>query len=465
MIRVTFMGAAGTVTGSRHLVEVNDKRLLVDCGLFQGPKKNRLKNWEPFPVDPKSIDAVMLTHAHIDHTGFLPAIGKGGFNGPVYCTRATAELAGILLPDTGHLQEEEAKWANKVGYSKHKPAKPLFTEEDARKVLPLLEPVDYGEHFAPAPGVRAKYRDTGHILGAGFIDLKAQSKGKTRKIVFTGDLGRPTDAILRAPAPAYNVDYLVVESTYGDRLHDDGAVPERELERVVNESLERGGVLLVPSFAVGRAQTLLYVLRELEEAGRIPEVPVYLDSPMASEALQIHRRHIADLNLVCRKKSLAGVKLFHPARLRVAASRDESIAINKVERGAIIISASGMATGGRILHHLKERLPDERHTVLFIGYQAQGTRGRAIRDGRESVRMFGQEVPIAAKVEHIDGFSGHADYREILAWMMGFNKAPERVFLVHGEPEAAEAMAGHIRNQFKWDVTVPEEGDHVLLEF
>ncbi len=463
MMRVTFMGAAGTVTGSRHLVEVNGKRLLVDCGLFQGTKQNRLKNWEPLPVDPTSIDAVILTHAHIDHTGYLPALVKAGFSGPIYCTRATAELAAILLPDTGHLQEEEAKWANKIGYSKHKPAKPLFTEEDARNVLPLLAPVEYGEHFAPAPGLRAKYRDTGHILGAGFLDLKTQGAAKPHKIVFSGDLGRPTDAILRPPAPAYNVDYLVLESTYGDRLHDDGVAPERELERVVNESLARGGVLLVPSFAVGRAQTLLYVLRELEQAGRIPEVPVYLDSPMASEALQIHRRHIADLNLICRKQSLAGVNLFHPAKLRIASSREQSIAINQIESGAIIISASGMATGGRILHHLKERLPDPRHTILFIGYQAEGTRGRTIRDGRDAVRMFGQDVPIRARVEHIDGFSGHADYREILAWLMGFNKHPKRVFLVHGEPPAAAALADHIRRQFHWDVTVPAEGDAVLL--
>ncbi|HSH09898.1 MAG TPA: MBL fold metallo-hydrolase, partial [Oceanipulchritudo sp.] len=453
MMRLTFLGAAGTVTGSRHMVEVNGKRLLVDCGLFQGPKKNRLKNWEPFPVEPSSIDAIMLTHAHIDHIGFLPAVVKAGFRGPIYCTKATADLAGILLPDSGHLQEEEAKWANKKGYSKHSPAKPLYTEQDAKDVLQYLEPVDYGQHFEPAPNIRAKYRDAGHILGAAFLDLKSVNGNGTKKIVFSGDLGRPTDAILRAPVPAYNVDYLVAESTYGNRLHEE-TFPEEELVRVVNESMERGGVLVIPAFAVGRSQTLLYALRELEMAGRIPEVPVYLDSPMANNALHIHRRHVPDLNLVCRKKSLAGVKLFHPNQLRLSVTRQDSININSVKKGAIIISASGMVTGGRILHHLKERLPYANNTVLFIGYQAEGTRGRTILEGKESVRMFGEDVPVKAHIERIEGYSGHADYREILAWMMGFNKAPERVFLVHGEPEASQAMAEHIRQQFKWDVTV-----------
>lgn len=464
MMRLSFLGAAGTVTGSRHLIEIDDKRLLVDCGLFQGPKKNRLKNWDPFPVEPSSIDAIMLTHAHIDHIGFLPAVVKGGFTGPIYCTEATADLAAILLPDTGHLQEEEARWANKKGYSRHKPAKPLFTEEDAKAVLKYLRPVSYGEHFQPAADLRAKYRDTGHILGAGFLDIKSQAHGKRRKIVFTGDIGRPVDAILRPPVPAYNVDYLVMESTYGDRLHK-AEFSEYELARVVNESVERGGVLVIPSFAVGRAQTLLYVLRELEAAGRIPELPVYLDSPMANEALHVHRRHIADLNMVVRTQSLAGVRLFHPKHLRLSVTRDQSIAINKIRDSAIIISASGMVTGGRIMHHIRERIVDPRNTVLFIGYQAEGTRGRTILEGAESVRMFGESVPINAKIERIEGFSGHADYREMLAWLMGFNKEPERVFLVHGEPEAAEAMAGHIREQYKWDVTVPAEGDHVLLDF
>ena len=464
MMRLTFLGAAGTVTGSRHMIEFNGKRLLVDCGLFQGPKKNRLKNWEPFPVDPASIDAVMLTHAHIDHIGFLPAIVKHGYRGPIYCTKATAELAAILLPDTGHLQEEEAKWANKKGYSRHSPAKPLFTEEDAREVLPFLKPVDYGEHFEPAPGLRGKFRDTGHILGAGFLDLKRTDQDYPSKIVFSGDVGRPVDSILRAPVPAYNADYLVMESTYGDRLHEE-TYPVSELVRVVNESMERGGVLVIPSFAVGRSQTLLFLLRELEKEGKIPSVPVYLDSPMANRALDVHKNHVADLNLTCRKKSIEGIRLFHPEKLRLSVTTQQSKNINTIKNRAIIISASGMVTGGRILHHLKERLSQPQHTILFIGYQAEGTRGRTILEGKESVRMFGQEVPIKARIERIEGFSGHADYNELLAWMMGFNRSPKKVFLVHGEPDASVAMAEHIRKQFKWDVVIPQEDDYVELEF
>jgi metallo-beta-lactamase family protein len=462
--RITFLGAAGTVTGSRHLLETDDKRLLIDCGLFQGKKENRLKNWDNFPVASDSIDSVLLTHAHIDHTGYLPRLCKTGFTGTIYGTAPTVDLCGVLLPDTAHLQEEEAKWANKRGYSKHRPALPLFTGQDAENTLKLMKAVQYGEHFHPAKDVRAKYRDTGHILGAGFLDLKSNRLNGPRKIVFSGDLGRPVDALLRPPAQPYNVDYLILESTYGNRLHDE-ANPIDELVRVINESTQRGGVVVIPSFAVGRTQTLLYILRELEQEGRIPELPVFVDSPMALEALQIHYKHVADFNLASRKKHIAGVELFHTAKLKLCPTRQDSMAINDVKEGAIIISASGMAAGGRILHHLRERLPEERHTILFIGYQAEGTRGRLIMDGRESVRMFGEEIPVRAKVESIPGFSGHADYNEILAWLMGFNRPPERVFIVHGEPTAAHSMAEHIRRQFKWDVTVPNEGDSFILNF
>jgi metallo-beta-lactamase family protein len=463
--RLTFWGAAGVVTGSRHLLETRDRRILVDCGLFQGPKRVREKNWEPFPVDPMSLDLIILTHAHIDHIGFLPAMVKAGFQGPIYCTEATADLAGILLPDTGHLQEEEAKWRNKKGRTKHRPAKPLFDEQDARAVLPLLQPVAYGTHFEVARGVRGKFQDMGHILGSAYLDLKAERLGGDRKIVFSGDIGRPADALLRPPSAAYNVDYLIMESTYGNRLHDD-LDPVDEIVRVINETMQRGGVLVLPAFAVGRSQTLLHILHELEDEGRIPPgIPVYLDSPMAVEALQIHRRHILDLNLQRRKQFLAGEKIFHPRNLNLSVTTDDSKRINQVEAGAIIISASGMATGGRIVHHLRERLPHERNTVCFIGYQAEGTRGRTILEGKESVRLFGEDVPIRAHIERIDGFSGHADYQEMMAWLLGFNKAPERTFLVHGEPEGAAAFADRIRQRFHWDVSVAEEGNHVILDF
>ncbi len=463
--RLTFLGAAGTVTGSRHLLETRNRRILVDCGLFQGPKRLREKNWEPFPIDPRSLDAIVLTHAHIDHIGFLPAVVKGGFSGPVICTDATADLAGILLPDTGHLQEEEARWRNKKGRTKHRPAKPLFDERDARAVLPLLQPVPYGSHFEVAPGVRGKFRKMGHILGAASLDLKSSDLGRPRKIVFTGDIGRPSDPLLHPPSQVYNVDYLVMESTYGNRLHGPED-PVREIARVIRETFERKGVLVIPAFAVGRAQTLLYVLRQLEDEGEIPAgIPVYLDSPMAVEALHIHRRHIADLNLTCRKEFLAGERIFKPRNLNLSVSTEDSKRINRIEGSAIIISASGMATGGRIVHHLRERLPVERHTVLFIGYQSEGTRGRSILDGKETVRLFGEDVPVRAKIERIDGFSGHADYQEMLAWLLGFNRPPERIFLVHGEPDRSHAFAETIRHQFKWDATVAVEDEHVLLDF
>ncbi len=481
MTRISFLGAAGTVTGSRHLLETHGRTLLVDCGLFQGTKPNRLKNRQPISdyVDPAKIDAVLLTHAHVDHIGYLPKLVKDGFRGPIHCTCATAELARILLLDTAHLQEEEARWANKRGYSKHSPAEPLFRKEDAERVLPLIQSMPFGTHFEPAQGVRAKFRDVGHILGAAYLDLKTVLSRRERKIVFSGDIGRPTDMLLRPPAQPYNVDYLIMESTYGDRVHE----PENPVEhiaRAINEALERGGVIVIPAFAVGRSQTLLYVLRELEEAGRIPELPVFLDSPMAIEALDIHRRHIADMNLECRRKHLCDTHIFTPKNLRISVTREDSQKINAIKKDAIIISASGMAAGGRILHHLHERLPDERNSVFIIGYQAEGTRGRTITEGRPYVRMFGEEVPIKAHIERIEGFSGHADHEEMLAWLMGFNRPVERVFLVHGEGEARQALKEQIqrqrkklpkwtkeedKNRLEWDVTIPQEGDSAILEF
>lgn len=446
------------------MLETRDRRLLIDCGMFQGLKENRLKNWEPFPVEPSSIDAVMLTHAHVDHIGYLPRLVRMGFKGPIYCTDATADLARILLLDTAHLQEEEARWANKRGYSKHRPALPLFERKDAEAVLPMLKPLPYGAHFEPAPGIRGKYGDAGHILGAAFLDLKTVHSRRQRKIVFSGDIGRPVDPILRTPGQPYNVDYLIMESTYGDRLHDE-LDTITDLARAINEGVARGGAIVIPAFAVGRSQTLLYVLRELEEKGLIPTLPVFLDSPMAIEAMSVHRRHIPDLNLIARKKYLNETPIFQPQNLTLCVKREDSKRVNRVEGPCIIISASGMAAGGRVLHHLKERLPDERNTVLLVGYQAVGTRGRALQEGKPMLRMFGEEIPVNAHVERIEGFSGHADYNELLAWLLGFNQKPERIFLVHGEPEAASTLAGRIKERFKWDVSVPVEGDSVVLDF
>lgn len=458
-----FLGATGTVTGSRFLLEVGGERLLVDCGLFQGPKENRLKNWEPLPVSPAGIDRVLLTHAHIDHTGYLPRFCRDGFSNPIHCTHATGDLCRIMLKDSAHLQEEDAQWANKKGFSKHKPALPLYTVEDAEKALGLFESRFYGEDFHVCGGVRVKFKDAGHILGSAFIDIKSTNGDRTRKILFTGDIGRSVTPILREPVQVYNVDYLVIESTYGDRLHGNGDA-KKGLARVIGESLERGGVLVIPSFAVGRAQNLLYLIRELEEEGDIPSLPVYLDSPMAIDATEVFEKRIPDQNLESRVLTLQGKKIFHPKRLQLCDTRDQSKAINGIKKGAIIVSASGMVTGGRILHHLAERLPVRRNTVLFIGYQAEGTRGRAILEGKPEVKIHGDHVPIEAKIENITGFSCHADYNEVLGWLMGFNRPPEKTFIVHGEPVASGSLAGKIKERFGWDVAVPGYGESFELD-
>ena len=463
MATLTFLGATGTVTGSRFLLDLNRKKMLIDCGMFQGSKQNRLRNWEPFPVSPGDIDYVFLTHAHIDHTGYLPRFCKDGFAGKVYCTYATYDLCEILLPDSAHLQEEDAAWANKKGFTRHKPALPLYTVEDARQSLTFFSPVHYGDDIFISKNVRIKYRDAGHILGSAYVDVKISHGESASKILFSGDLGRPRRHVLRDPAQPFNVDYLIMESTYGDRLHEDNS-PDEELAQVINESIEQGGVLLIPSFAVGRTQTLLYVIRELENQGKIPSVQVFVDSPMAIDTTEIFRNRIADMNLSTRILTLQGTRIFHPKRLQFCKSRNQSKAINKIKNRAIIISASGMATGGRILHHLKERLPDKRNTILFIGYQAEGTRGRTILEGNSEVKIHGEYIPVNAQVRSISGYSGHADYEEILAWLMGFNSPPKKTFLVHGEPGASEALKEKIQHHFGWDVVIPKFGESFELE-
>jgi len=463
MARLTFYGATGTVTGSRYLLELKNKKYLIDCGLFQGKKANRLKNWEPFPVSPNEIDRVFLTHAHIDHTGFFPRLVKDGFKGPVHCTRATRDLNNIMLLDSAHLQEEDAKWANKKGFSKHKPALPLYTTKDAENALKLFEPKYYGEEFFMDDNIRIKFKDAGHILGSAFVEFRTRNNDKIRKILFSGDMGRPDRPVLRDPTQVFNVDYLILESTYGDRLHDNGD-PTADLARIINESVERGGVLVIPSFAVGRTQTLLFVLRELEEQGKIPSLPVYIDSPMAIKTTDVFENHLANFNITTRMLTLAGKDVFHPKQLHISKTREQSIEINSIEKNAIIISASGMITGGRILHHMFERLPNPKNTVLLIGYQAEGTRGRTILDGDEYVKIHGQQIPVKAKIESITSYSGHADYNEILAWLMGFNKPPEKTFIVHGEPEASQAMTEKIRNLFGWDVVIPQFGENFEID-
>ena len=464
MAQLSFFGAAGTVTGSRFVLDVDKKKLLIDCGMFQGLKENRLRNWEPFPVNPAEFDHVFLTHAHIDHTGYLPRFCKGGFKGKVHSTHATRELCNIMLRDSAHLQEEDAKWANKRGFSKHKPALPLYTTEDAEKALGHFKSHFYGEDIYLNEKLRIKFKDAGHILGSSFIDIKRVDGEDSKKILFSGDFGRPGRPILREPVQVYNIDYLIVESTYGNRLHDD-VDPNEELTRVINDSYHRKGVLVIPAFSVGRTQTLLYAIRELEEDRKIPEMSIFVDSPMAINATEVFKNRIHDLNLTARKKDIEGTDIFTPKNLHICKTRDESKAINTVKGGAIIISASGMATGGRILHHLTERLPDRRNTVLFIGYQAQGTRGRTLLEGNREVKIHGKKVAVQAKIENISGFSGHGDYNEILAWLSAFNKKPKKTFIVHGEEDASAAMADKIRSFLGWDVVVPQFGDNFELDF
>jgi len=463
MTKLTFHGATGTVTGSRFVLEVDGRKLLIDCGMFQGRKENRLRNWEPFPVSPSEVDRVLLTHAHIDHSGYLPRFVAEGFGGPVHCTYPTADLCDIMLKDSAHLQEEDAYWANKKGFSKHSPALPLYTVRDAERALELFSPVYYGEAIYVTDGVRVKFKDAGHILGSSFVDIRKGEGRDGKKILFSGDMGRPDRPILRDPVQVYDVDYLVLESTYGNRLHDDSSGVEA-LARVINESVDRGGVLLIPSFAVGRTQALLYVIRELEERKVIPALSIYVDSPMAIDATGIFERRISEQDLTSRKLTLEGKHIFKTRQLHLCRSREKSKAIARRKRKTIIISASGMVTGGRILHHMKDRLPHSENTILFIGHQAEGTRGRTIVDGASSVKIHGESVPVRANVESISAFSGHGDYWEIMAWLAGFNKEPEKTFLVHGEPEASAALAERIKRHFGWEVVIPKLGETFELE-
>ncbi len=455
MANIQFLGATETVTGSRHLVEVDGYRVLVDCGLFQGLKQLRKRNWEPFPVNPASINAVILTHAHIDHTGYLPRLVRDGFNGPVYATPASVELARILLPDSARLQEEEAAYANRARYSKHTPALPLYNEANANAALRLLEPVNYGKRLSLTKRISFEFIGAGHILGSGFVSLDVTNEeGRQRKLLLTGDIGRYDEPILNDPEPVEEADYIVLESTYGDRAHPDIDVKLR-LAEIVNETAARGGHLLVPAFAVGRTQQLVYLLRELEDEGRIPILPVYVDSPMAVKATKLYLKHKEDHDVDMRAIMSDDRDPLATHRFLLANTRDESKRISRQEEPSIVISASGMATGGRILHHLRNRLPDERNTVMFVGFQAAGTRGRRLVDGESEIKMFGEFVPVRARIESLNNLSAHGDWREILRWLSAFRRAPEKVFLVHGEPAAAAALKQKIEERYGWQVEIP----------
>jgi metallo-beta-lactamase family protein len=461
---VEFFGAAGTVTGSKHLVTANGRKVLLDCGLFQGLKSLRERNWQPPPFAPAELDAVVLSHAHIDHSGYLPLLVRRGFHGPVYCTRATADLLQSLLPDSAYLQEKQASHANYHGYSKHAPALPLYTMADADAALALLEPQPFGQAIAVTDGIGATFRTAGHILGSATVDLTLDGgPGRTpTHLVFSGDLGRWGRPILHDPQPVPHADYLLLESTYGNRTHS--ADVADDFSRSVRAAAERGGALLVPAFAVGRTQELLWWIRQLEDDGRIPELPVYIDSPMAIDVTDVYLRHTAEHDLDMRMVRDAGHHPLYPEQFRLAKSQEESMALNHLRGPIVIISASGMATGGRILHHMKLRLPDRRTTVLLAGFQAAGTRGRLLQEQADEVRIHGREITVRANIETLDGLSAHADQGELLQWLSGFEEPPKQTRLVHGEPEGAAVLAQAIRERYGWSVDVAEDGGKLTLE-
>jgi metallo-beta-lactamase family protein len=459
---IAFWGGAGTVTGSKYLVESNGSRVLVDCGLFQGFKELRERNWQEPPFDPRSLNAVLITHAHIDHTGYLPRLVRQGFHGPVYCSRGTADLLKILLPDSGRLQEEDADYRNRHQLTKHKPALPLYTEKDAYASLELIESVDNtGETTEVAPGIRAGFRVAGHILGSSLVLLELDHVG--RRVLFSGDLGHYDQPIIRDPVPPPPCDYLLVESTYGDRLHDPED-PKVALARIINDAAKRVAPVLIPAFAVGRTQEIVYLIRELEDEKAIPVLPVTVDSPMAAATTAAYSRrteeHDEEYASILREKR-------HPLRthsMSTASSRQESKKLNNAEGARVIISASGMMTGGRVLHHAMRLVPNPEATIVFVGYQAAGTTGRRIQDGEPEVKIMGQWIPVRCRLAKIGGFSAHADYGEVLKWLEGMESGtPSRTFLTHGEPDAANAMAGHIKDRFGWNVHVPQYGEHVEL--
>jgi metallo-beta-lactamase family protein len=462
---VTFLGAAGTVTGSRYLLEADGRRILIDCGLFQGKTDLKQKNWEPLGVDAASLDAVILTHAHIDHTGYLPRLVKQGFNGPVFASAPTKALLDIMLPDAGRLQEEEAGFVNQAGYSRHKPALALFTEEDARRALPLVRRATFGESVEVAPGVSFTFHRVGHILGAAFIfvETKNPGGGKTR-ILFSGDVGRKSVPILKDPEPILAADYVLLESTYGDRLHG-AESPKEALARVCDRVVRSAGILLIPAFAVGRTQEVLYHLRALQREGRLsPKLPIYIDSPMAISTVDLYCEFTPEHDLEMEAlRNQEGCPIEGPS-VQFARSSDDSKRLNHLRGPAIILSASGMLNGGRILHHLVRRLPDPNTLLLFVGYQAEGTLGRRILEGAKEVQVLGQTIQVAAQIEEIPALSAHADSKELLEWLSVIPEKPREVFLVHGEDQARTALADSIRQKLGFNVMLPKQDERRELE-
>ena len=483
MTSITFLGAARTVTGSKYLLDTGQSKILVDCGLFQGLKELRLRNWQGLPFAPTDIDAIVLTHAHLDHCGYLPRLVAQGFRGRIFCTAGTLDLCRIVLPDAGRIQEEDAENANRHGYSKHAPALPLYTETDAFRAISQLQPVGYDRPMPVTPDIEAEFINAGHLLGSAYARIR--TGGQT--ILFGGDLGRYGRPVLPDPSIVREADYLLVESTYGDRVHEQDDSGAR-LAEVISSTVQRGGRIIIPAFAIGRVEELIYWLKKLEEEKRIPILPVFVDSPMAVDALARYTRRVHELDPelqpessddkgplgaadhdesrderqrhAARERQLC---VFCTERFRTIASAAESKQLTQSKGPAIVISASGMATGGRVLHHLESVLPDSRNTVLFVGYQAVGTRGRLLVDGAKTIKMHGRMIPVQARIEVVESMSAHADSTEILRWLGGFTRPPRRAFIVHGELAAMEALSASIHAKLGWDTYMPRHLERVEL--
>ena len=445
------------------MLETNGNRAMIDCGLFQGLKELRQRNWERLPINPASLGWTLVTHAHIDHTGYLPRLVRDGFTGPIYATKATANLMKIMLPDSGRLQEEDAEYANRKGISKHEPALPLYTERDAEVALKQVRPVDYNQPVRLSKFLSARFIPAGHILGSSFVELEVAERDRPAvKVLFSGDIGRYDEPILNDPAEVEEADYLLVESTYGNRLHDEGD-PKAKLAEIINQTVERGGKIIIPAFAIGRTQMLVYYVRELEDEGLIPVLPVAVDSPMAAEATRLYVRHKDDHDFDMQELAKDNRNALATRKFRLVSGRNGSKALDQERGSAIIISPAGMATGGRVLHHLARYLPDPASSIVLVGYQAVGTRGRRIQEGEKEIKIYGEMIPVRARVESLGGLSAHADSAEILRWLGGFKRPPRTTFMIHGEPDSAEALRDKIKSELGWNVVIPAYKEVVEL--
>lgn len=455
MASLQFLGATQCVTGSKYLLEADGSKLMIDCGLFQGEKELRLRNWNRLPVHASDIDFVALTHGHIDHTGYLPRLVNDGFRGRVHATLGTADMLGVVLPDSGHLQEEEAEFANRKGYSKHHPALPLYTEDDARRALAQVRGHNYDETIRLNDALTIRFVPAGHILGSSFIIVEVTERGRDPfRIVFSGDLGRFDEPILKDPTLIENTDYLLVESTYGNRVHEEHD-PKERLAEIINATIKRGGKVVIPAFAIGRTQLLVYYIHELEAEGRIPSIPVVVDSPMASATTRLYIKHTEDYDEEMRRAAELHRNPLMTKRFRFVDSAAESRELCESEEPMIVISASGMANGGRILHHLAAALPNAKNTVVFVGYQAEGTRGRRLLNGEKEIKIHGEMIPVVARVEKMGSLSAHADSDEVMRWLGSFKTPPKTLFIVHGEPEAQAAIRERIHRDLHWHTEVP----------